>query len=68
MTSAVKKKNGFFQSIRESAKTLKTLVKMQLREKMDLGRSRSLRKTIFKIVWLFVEFIVITVGITLAFR
>lgn len=68
MTSAVKKKNGFFETLRESAKTLKTLVKMQLREKMDLGRSRSLRKTIFKVVWLFVEFIAITVGITLAFH
>ena len=68
MTKANVKKSGFFESFRESMKTLKTLVKMQLKEKMDLGYTRSAKKLIFKIVWLFIEFAAITAIITVVFH
>ncbi len=68
MTRTARKKGGFFEFFREASKTLKTLVKMQLKEKMDISYTRSLRKLIFKIVWLLIEFIGITVVITVAFH
>ena len=46
-------RRGFFRD-------LATLTAMQLKEKMDLGFLRSKRKTLFKTVWLLVEFIAVT--------
>ena len=67
MTTKNVKKNGFFESFAESFRALKTLVKMQLKEKMDLGYTRSLRSLIFKIVWLLIEFVAITAVIAVIF-
>ena len=41
-------------------KTLLTLVKMQLKEKMDMSALRSKKKFFFKLIWLVVEFALIT--------
>ena len=62
---AIKK---FFSPILASLSTLGTLVKMQLKEKMDLGYLRSLRRFIFKVVWTLVEFAAITAVIYLLFN
>ena len=67
MTKTTSKKNDLMQSIKENGRTLSTLVKMQLKEKMDMGYLRSTRKLIFKAVWLLVEFAAITALIYLAF-
>ena len=48
----------------ESFASLRTLVSMQLKEKMDFSYLRSKRQTIFKIVWFFVEFAAVTALIT----
>ncbi len=55
------------ESFNEKFKTLSTLVKMQLKEKMDMGYLRSKRQLIFKIVWLLIEFAAITALIFLGF-
>lgn len=44
----------------DSMKTLLTLVKMQLKEKMDMSALRSKKKFFFKLIWLIVEFVLIT--------
>ena len=49
-----------WSTVREYYASLKTLVTMQLREKMDFSYLRSKRQTIFKTVWFFVEFAAIT--------
>lgn len=67
MTTNKVKKSGFFESFSESFRALKTLVKMQLKEKMDLGYTSSLRSLIFKIVWLLIEFVAITAVIAVIF-
>lgn len=67
MTKAKLKKSGFARSFLEKWKTLTTLVKMQLKEKMDLGYTRSKRKLIFKLTWLFIEFAAITAIIAVVF-
>ncbi len=67
MTKTKLKKDGFFKSFLEKWRALITLVKMQLKEKMDLGYLRSRRKLIFKIVWLFIEFAAITAIIAVIF-
>ncbi len=46
---------------------LTILVKMQLKEKMDLGYMRSKKKTLFKFIWLIIEFAAITVIFYFAF-
>ena len=51
----------------ESWRALMTLVKMQLKEKMDMSYLRSTRKLIFKIVWLIIEFAAITAVIAVVF-
>lgn len=56
-----------FESIRESLSALLTLVKMQLKEKMDLSYLRSTRRLIFKLVWLLIEFAAITAVLTVLF-
>ena len=58
---------GFMEPFLTGCKTLSTLVRMQLREKMDLGFMRSSRALIFKIVWMLIEFAAITALITVAF-
>ena len=52
----------------ESWRALSTLVKMQLKEKMDMSYLRSVRKSIFKIVWLLIEFAAITAVLYLVFH
>ena len=58
--TTVKKSGGFKESFFESYRALSTLVKMQLKEKMDMSYLRSKRAMIFKLVWLFIEFAAIT--------
>ena len=59
-------KNG--GEFRQAVRQLKTLTMMQLKEKLDLSFVRSFRKTLFKIVWLIVEFAAITAICTLIFN
>ena len=56
------------ESFRTGSRVLSTLVRMQLREKMDMGFLRSTRKLIFKVVWMLIEFAAITAVITVAFH
>ena len=58
----------FATSFLESWRALSTLVKMQLKEKMDMSYLRSVRKLIFKIVWLLIEFAAITAVLYLVFN
>ena len=67
MTKLKQKAGSFAESLRENWKALSTLVKMQLKEKMDLGYMRSPRKLIFKLVWLLIEFVAITAIIAVIF-
>lgn len=55
------------EDFRTGCRTLSTLVKMQLREKLDLGFMGSPRGLIFKLVWMLIEFVAITALITVAF-
>ena len=67
MTKA-KNTAGFSESVRESLSNLVTLVKMQLKEKMDLSYLRSTRRLIFKLVWFIIEFAAITAVLTILFN
>ena len=67
MTKTKLKKDGFVTSFLEGWRALVTLVKMQLKEKMDLGYMRSKRKLIFKLTWLLIEFAAITAIIAVIF-
>ena len=67
MTKTKLKKDGFMTSVLEKWRALVTLVKMQLKEKMDLSYLRSKRKLIFKVTWLFIEFAAITAIISVIF-
>ncbi len=67
MIKAKVNKSGFLESFKESYRAFLTLVKMQLKEKLDLGYLRSTRKLIFKLVWLFIEFAAITAVISFVF-
>ena len=64
----VKNTAGIGASIKESWRALSTLVKMQLKEKMDMSYLRSVRKLIFKLVWLLIEFAAITAVLYLVFH
>lgn len=68
MTKTAVKKDKLSETLRENFRTLLTLVKMQLKEKLDLGFMRSPRQLLFKIVWLLIEFAGITAVITVAFN
>ncbi len=68
MTKRKLKKDGFITTFLENWRALVTLVKMQLKEKMDLGYLRSKRKLIFKTTWLFIEFAAITAIIAVVFH
>ena len=63
-----KQKDNLSETVQENFRALKTLVKMQLKEKMDLSYLRSPRQLLFKIVWLIIEFVAITAVITIAFH
>jgi ABC-2 type transport system permease protein len=67
MTKLKQKAGSFAESLRENWRALSTLVKMQLKEKMDLGYMRTPRKLIFKLVWLLIEFVAITAIIAVIF-
>jgi hypothetical protein len=67
MTKTKLKKDGFITSLLEKWRALVTLVKMQLKEKMDLAYLRSKRKLIFKLTWLFIEFAAITAIVAVVF-
>ena len=67
MTTKNVKKGGFWESVSDTLRALKTLVSMQLKEKMDFGYTRSLRSLVFKIAWLFIEFVAITAIIAVIF-
>ena len=64
--TATKKRNS--NSLAESCQSLSSLVRMQLKEKLDLSYTRSARAMIFKTVWLLVEFAAITAILTVAFH
>ena len=64
----VKNNSRLLDSFRESWRALITLVKMQLKEKMDMSYLRSVRKLIFKLVWLIIEFAAITAVLTIIFN
>ncbi len=68
MTNSEIKKAGPRQTLSESWRALSTLVKMQLKEKMDMSYLRSVRGIIFKLVWLLIEFAAITAVITVVFN
>ena len=68
MTKNKLKKGGLMESLTKGFKSLITLVKMQLKEKLDLGYLSSKRKLIFKLVWLIVEFAAVTAIITVIFH
>ena len=62
------KKGSFSETFSENYRALSTLVKMQLKEKMDLSFMRSKRTFLFKIIWLIIEFAAITALITVGFH
>ena len=66
MTKA-KRKPPILESLAESWRALLTLVKMQLKEKMDLSYLRSTRRLIFKVVWFIIEFAAITAVLAVVF-
>lgn len=68
MTKAKLKKDGPLKSFFEKWRALVTLVKMQLKEKMDVSYMRSKRKLVFKATWLFIEFAAITAIIAVIFH
>lgn len=68
MTNVKNTKQGFFTNFLEAWRSLVTLVKMQVKEKMDLSYLRSVKRLITKIVWLIVEFVGITFAINLVFK
>ena len=68
MTKVKNKGEGVRTSLAEAWRALTTLVKMQLKEKMDMSYLRSVRGVIFKTVWLLIEFAAITAVITIVFN
>ena len=57
----------FSSTFFEAWRTLFTLVKMQLKEKMDLSALRSKKNLLFKLIWIVVEFSVITAALYFVF-
>ena len=47
-------------SFKGNVKLLKSLTMMQLKEKLDMSYLKSFRRTLFKIVWLLIEFAAVT--------
>ena len=67
MTKARPSLKEAWASFLSAMHVLFVLVRMQLKEKLDVSYLRSLRKTIFKTVWFIVEFVGVTALITVAF-
>ena len=65
MTDATKKKDVI--SFKSSFSALMTLTKMQLQEKMDVSYLRSFKATLFKIIFVILEFAAITAICTVLF-
>ena len=61
------KLNGERNTLKNAISVLKTLTLMQLKEKLDMSYLGNFRKTLFKIVWLVIEFAVITAVCALVF-
>ncbi len=57
----------FTEYFSENLRAFVTLVRMQLKEKLDLSYFRSTRQLIFKLVWMIVEFAAITAAISVVF-
>ncbi len=51
---------GLWSALKEYYASLKTLVTMQIKEKMDFSYLRSKRQTVFKVTWFFLGFAVVT--------
>lgn len=68
MTKLKDKFSAFSEWGVENFRALLTLVKMQLKEKLDLKYFRSTRGLILKLVWMIVEFAGITAIITVVFH
>ena len=68
MTKTKQKRCMLCESFSENLRALVTLVKMQLKEKLDMSYLNSTRKLIFKIVWLLIEFAAVTAIITVVFN
>ena len=68
MTDLKEKMKGMRENAADNWHALVTLVKMQLKEKMDMSYLRSLRGIIFKVVWLLIEFAAITAILTIIFN
>ena len=54
------KLSGLWGALKEYYASLKTLVTMQIKEKMDFSYLKSKRQTVFKITWFFLGFAVVT--------
>ena len=67
MTKMKTAMRGFLENTLESWRAFITLVKMQLKEKMDMSYLRSTKKLIFKLVWLIIEFAAITAALFVVF-
>ena len=67
MTKVKNALSSFGEWFSESFRALLTLVRMQLKEKLDLKYFRSTRGLILKLVWMLVEFAGITAILTVAF-
>lgn len=67
MTKLKSKLSAFPEWLSESFGALLTLVRMQLKEKLDLKYFRSTRGLVLKLVWMIVEFAAITALISVVF-
>lgn len=61
------KLSGLWGALKEYYASLKTLVTMQIKEKMDFSYLKSKRQTVFKITWFFLGFAVVTALIAVLF-
>lgn len=68
MARSTVKKETFGSSLSHTFRTLVTLVKMQLKEKLSSSGGRSKKKQLFKWIWLLIEFVGITAIITIVFN
>ena len=68
MTYSKSKLKNALENARENWYALSILVKMQLKEKMDMSYLRSLRKIIFKAAWVLIEFSAIVAVLAVIFH
>ena len=59
---------NFFVTLGQKFKTLRPLVLMQLKDKVDFSFLKSKKKTLFKIVYSLLLFVALTALITIAFK